>query len=90
MTAGAGVAISPDDFTVSKLACPRCRSRLDVIETSSGGRTVSVTGLGASVEQHALALQRFQGPGAGPDIICPACEYRIDPSAPYRARFLWN
>jgi DNA-directed RNA polymerase subunit RPC12/RpoP len=77
---------SDDDFVVSKLSCPRCRSRLDVLERASGGRTVSVTGLGAAVEHHALALERFQGPGAGPEIVCPACEYHIDPAAPFRAR----
>lgn len=77
---------SDDDFVVSKLSCPHCRSRLAVLETASGGRTVSVTGLGAAVERHAIALERFQGPGAGPEIVCPACEYRIDPSSPFRAR----
>ena len=74
------------DPTIFKLTCPRCQSRLDIVETSSGGRTTSVAGLGVSVEHSARALEHFQGPDEGPDIRCPACETMIDPAAPYRVR----
>jgi uncharacterized protein YbaR (Trm112 family) len=71
----------------ARLTCPTCRSRLAIFDTSSGGRTVSVVGLAASVESRAKALERFVAPGHAPEIICPACEARIDPSAPYVRRF---
>ena len=65
-----------------RLTCPKCRSRLEVFETSSGGRTVSVLAFGLAVETHAKALERFIPPDVGPDITCPACDVRIDPAAP--------
>ena len=34
----------------ARLTCPACRSRLGVIETASGGKTISIIGLGASVD----------------------------------------
>jgi hypothetical protein len=71
----------------ARLTCPTCRSRLAIFDTPSGGRTVSVVALGASVETRAKALERFVAPGHGPDIVCPACDARIDPSAPYVRRF---
>jgi hypothetical protein len=40
-----------------KVRCPGCQSILDVIETSSGGRTVSVSFLGARVETTALSAR---------------------------------
>lgn len=64
----------------AKLTCPQCRSRLTILETSSGGRIVSVAILGASVEQTAKAFESFMPPGSRPDIRCPACESWIDPS----------
>jgi DNA-directed RNA polymerase subunit RPC12/RpoP len=67
-----------------RLICPRCRSRLEVLETASGGRTVYVMGLGESVSSDAKALELFLAPDAGPDIKCPACGERFDPSSPYR------
>ena len=70
---------------MAKVQCPRCRTRLDVFETQSGGRIIAVAVLGPSVEQSAAALETFQGPDAGPEIGCPACRYRFDPSGPYRA-----
>jgi hypothetical protein len=70
---------------VVKLQCPRCRSRLDLIETPSGGRTVSVSLLGLSVEDDAVALELFQPPDAGPKITCPACTMSFDPSEPHRS-----
>jgi hypothetical protein len=73
---------TPDDSV--RLICPRCRSRLEVLETTSGGRTVSVMGLGESVSSDAKALELFLAPDAGPDIKCPACAERFDPSSPYR------
>lgn len=68
----------------AKLVCPKCRSRLEVLETVSGGRTVSVMGLGDAVSSAAKALELFIAPDAGPDIRCPACEHRFDPASPYR------
>jgi hypothetical protein len=68
-----------------RLVCPKCRSRLDVLETASGGRTVSVMGLGDAVSSEAKALELFIGPDAGPDIRCPACDNRFDPASPFRA-----
>lgn len=72
------------DRTVTVIRCPNCDSRLDVMETQSGGRIVSVIGLGHSVEQSARALELFLPPGAGPDLTCPACHGRIDTSVPHR------
>jgi uncharacterized protein YbaR (Trm112 family) len=65
-----------------RVTCPRCRSRLEIFETPSGGRTVSVAGIGSSLEPK--ALERFLGPDEGPDIICPACNLQLDPASPYR------
>ena len=73
------------DLPVSKVRCPKCQSRLDVIETPSRARTISVSFLGPSVEQDAHALETFQGPDTGPEIGCPACGTAFDPSEPYRA-----
>jgi hypothetical protein len=70
---------------IAKLQCPRCHTRLEVFETTSGGRTVSVTTLGATVERSALALETFQAPDDGPRINCPACSQVFDPSSFYRA-----
>jgi DNA-directed RNA polymerase subunit RPC12/RpoP len=75
---------SPLDL-VAKVRCPACQSRLDVLETPSGGRTVSVSFLGAKVESTAQALEVFQPPDAGPLIECPACRHRFDPSDPFPA-----
>jgi hypothetical protein len=66
-----------------KVRCPRCQSRLDVLETSSGGRTVSVAFLGASVETKAVALESFMAPDGGVELACPACTYRFDPKFSY-------
>jgi DNA-directed RNA polymerase subunit RPC12/RpoP len=68
-----------------KLKCAKCSSRLDIIETPSGGRIVSVSLLGDSVEQNATALELFQPPDAGPKITCPACGRSFDPSEPHRS-----
>src|SRR5688572_15655880 len=65
-----------------KVRCPHCQSRLDVLETPSGGRTISVGFLGASVEANAQALELFLSPIAGPEVTCPACTRTFDPSAP--------
>jgi hypothetical protein len=45
-----------------RVGCPRCQSRLDIFETASGGRTVSVVSLGQAVEMHAAALEVFLPP----------------------------
>ena len=42
-----------------RVTCPRCRSRLEVFDSQSGARTVSVVGLGLAVESKAKALERF-------------------------------
>ena len=72
------------DDPILKLQCPKCQSRLDVSETSSGARTVSVAMLGPSVEQHANALEVFQTADAGPRVTCPACSASFDSSEPHR------
>jgi DNA-directed RNA polymerase subunit RPC12/RpoP len=66
-----------------RLRCPTCQSRLDVIETASGGRIVSVVLLGTSVEMHAHALEVFMPPNqSGLGLRCPACSTSFDPSGP--------
>jgi DNA-directed RNA polymerase subunit RPC12/RpoP len=70
---------------VAKVQCPRCHTRLDVLETQSGGRIVAVTLLGPTVEDTAEGLETFQPADARPQIVCPACRHRFDPSGPYRA-----
>jgi DNA-directed RNA polymerase subunit RPC12/RpoP len=77
---------SRDIAASGRLTCPKCRSRLEVFDTPGGAKTVSVISLGVAVERHAKALERFISPEAGPDVICPACEVRIDPAAPYIVR----
>jgi hypothetical protein len=51
---------------------------------ASGGRTVSVMGLGESVSAKAKAFELFLAPDAEPHITCPACREQFDPSSPYR------
>jgi DNA-directed RNA polymerase subunit RPC12/RpoP len=70
---------------IAKVQCPRCGTRLDVLETQSGGRIIAVGILGPSVEHSAAALETFQRADAGPHIVCPACRHQFDPSGPYRA-----
>jgi hypothetical protein len=70
---------------IAKLQCPRCQSRLEVFETTSGGRTVAVTTLGPTVERSAIALETFQAPAEGPRLKCPACANLFDPTGGYRA-----
>jgi hypothetical protein len=64
-----------------RVTCPRCRARLEILETASGGRSVSVISVGTMEPR---ALERFIAPEAGPDVVCPACELQLDPAAPYR------
>jgi hypothetical protein len=73
---------NPEELSrpVARLTCSHCHTRLDVFETSSGGRTIAVAVLTEGMEPK--ALEHFIPPGAGPDIQCPACTSRIDPSAP--------
>jgi len=47
------------DITPERVTCPHCRSRLDVMETPSGARSVSVVYLAPAVDQTALALEVF-------------------------------
>ena len=69
----------------AKTRCPRCQSRLDVLETPSGGRTVSVAFLGPTVEATAMALELFIPRDSGAEIQCPACDRRFDPSCLVRS-----
>ena len=69
----------------ARTRCPRCQSRLDVFETPSGGRTVSVAFLGVRVETTATALELFVPRDSGAEIQCPACNRRFDPSGPVRS-----
>jgi DNA-directed RNA polymerase subunit RPC12/RpoP len=70
---------------IAKLQCPRCQSRLEVFETTSGGRTVSVATLGPTVEDHPLAQETFHARDEGPRIKCPACGNVFDPAGVSRA-----
>lgn len=72
------------EVTPSKVRCPQCRSTLEVIETPSGARSVSVAFLGASVESNPHALEIFVGSDRGRELMCPACTVKFDPSEPYR------
>jgi hypothetical protein len=74
----------------ARVICPHCDSRLDVTETSSGGRIVSIVGFGDSVERTAKSLETFDAPGTSGDITCPACHRRVDPSITSRLRPLRN
>jgi len=62
-----------------KLSCPRCFSRLTILETHRGARIVFVAIPGFSVERTAKGLERLMDPGAGSEITCPACDSWIDP-----------
>jgi hypothetical protein len=76
------VATSSASTDPAKVRCPNCQSRLDVLETPSGGRIVSVAYLGASVEMNAHALEVFIAPANSLELQCPACSKRFDPSGP--------
>ena len=67
---------------IAKVRCPQCESRLDILETPSGGRIVSVSLLGPAVDSTAQAVEAFQGPDDRPEIVCPACMMKFDPSEP--------
>ena len=66
----------------ARVTCPECLCRLDVSETSSGGRYLYVVSIHPAIEPK--ALERFVGPNEGPDLSCPACGKTFDPSGPYR------
>jgi hypothetical protein len=68
----------------AKTRCPKCESRLDVFETPSGSRMVSVAFLGLTVEMTAAALELFIPRDRGAEIQCPACNCSFDPSGPVR------
>jgi len=74
-----------EDIPPSKVRCPQCASRLEVIETPSGARTVSVVYLAPAVENTAHGLESFMAADAGPELICPACRKRFDPAEPSSA-----
>ena len=66
-----------------RVRCPHCRSSLDVLDTQSGGRNVSVFWLGPTVEMKPTALELFLPPGdRSGELVCPACSRRFDPSGP--------
>ena len=67
----------------ARVRCPHCSSRLDVQETVSGGRNVSVAGFGPFIGEEPKAVERFVSPDSGPDIICPACQRKVDPAGSY-------
>jgi hypothetical protein len=81
-TVNRGTTSMRGERPTGRLTCPQCECRLDVFETSSGGRTVSVAVLSTAADPK--ALQRFMAPDEGPEIVCPACNVKIDPAAPYR------
>ena len=66
----------------AKIRCPKCQSRLELLETPSGGRILSVAFLGVSVETDAAALELFFPPDSPNDIRCPACNVTFDPAGP--------
>jgi DNA-directed RNA polymerase subunit RPC12/RpoP len=84
-TRTSGLVDHHDDMPPAKVRCPQCGSRLEVIETPSGARTVSVVFLAAAVENTAHGLESFMAPGDGPELICPACRKRFDPAEPSSA-----
>ena len=73
---GTGASRAP----TARVTCHHCGTRLDVYETSSGGRTIAIAVLPDVVEPK--ALERFVPPGAGPEIPCPACARSMDPAVP--------
>jgi DNA-directed RNA polymerase subunit RPC12/RpoP len=77
-----GPDVGSDPTTVA-LTCPSCESRLQVIETHSGGRSVSVVWFGALTESCPDGVERFEF-AANRDIVCPACNFSVDSSATYR------
>ena len=74
-----------EDIPPAKVRCPKCASRLEVLETPSGARTVSVVFLAPPVENTAHGLESFMAADAGPELICPACRKRFDPAEPSSA-----
>jgi hypothetical protein len=63
----------------TRLTCQQCGTRLEVFETSSGGRTIAVAALHDRFEPKALEL--FVPPGAGLPFPCPACGAIVDPGS---------
>jgi len=61
----------------ARVTCDKCRSRLLVTYTASGGQTISVLTLGSAVERDAKALEIFLPPPAA-QIQCPACSKNVD------------
>jgi DNA-directed RNA polymerase subunit RPC12/RpoP len=74
-----------EEIPAAKVRCPKCASRLEVMETPSGARTVSVVFLAPAVENTAQGLESFMAADAGPELICPACRKRFDPAEPSSA-----
>jgi uncharacterized protein YbaR (Trm112 family) len=63
-----------------EVTCPSCKSRLEVTETHSGGRTVAVVAAGAQAKEGATGREHFHPPGNG-HLVCPACDLLITPRA---------
>ena len=82
LTAPAGQADTAEAGAGARVTCPECLCRLDVSETSSGGRYLYVVSIHPAIEPK--ALERFVGPNEGPDLSCPACGRTFNPSGPYR------
>jgi hypothetical protein len=72
-----------DSAPSGRITCPMCGCRLDITETPSGGRAISVARLSTIVD--AKRLERFMPPDGDRDVICPACDAKVDPAAPYRS-----
>ena len=74
---------SPD---TARIRCDKCRSRLRITDTTSGGRTISVISLGKAVEDDAKALEIFIPPSST-QLKCPACASEVDPFSLNRWRY---
>ena len=72
---------STEPRIIGRIICPRCNSRLHIIEAANGGLRVSVVSLGTL---DPLTLERFLPPDTGPGIRCPACDLELDPLSPHR------
>ncbi len=73
-----------DPVPSGRITGSECQRRLDVFETPSGGRTISVAVVATLAEPK--ALEPFIPPGEGPILTCRACHPPIELAAPFRSR----